>query len=86
MLGRVLEVTFTVEPFVAGHPGPHVLAAVDAVRSFGPDVEFGPFGSTFSVGPSDVGRIVGALLDAAYSNGASHVTVQVDGMDQELPG
>ena len=86
MLGGVLEVTFTVEPFVAGQPGPHVLAAVDAVRSSGRDVEFGPFGSTFSVDSADVGRVVGGLLDAAYANGASHVTVQVDGVDQERRG
>jgi hypothetical protein len=79
MLGGVLEVTFTVEPFVAGQPGPHVLAAVDAVRALGADVEFGPFGSTFIVAPDQVGRAVGGLLDAAYAHGATHVTVQVDG-------
>ncbi len=81
MLERVLEVTFTVEPFVAGHPGPHVLAAVEAVRAAGPEVEFGPFGSSFAVSPDHVGRVVGGLLDAAYANGATHVSLQIDGSE-----
>jgi uncharacterized protein YqgV (UPF0045/DUF77 family) len=75
----VLDVVFTVEPFVVGNPGPHVLAAVDAVKGYGVEVEFGPFGSTFNVAPEALGKVVGALLDAAYANGATHVTVQVGG-------
>jgi uncharacterized protein YqgV (UPF0045/DUF77 family) len=77
--GGVLDVVFTVEPFVVGSPGPHVLAAVDAVKACGVEVEFGPFGSTFNVATDAVGKVVGALLDAAYANGATHVTVQVGG-------
>lgn len=80
-LGEVLEVVFTVEPFVVGSPGPHVLAAVEAVQSRGIEVEFGPFGSTFAVEPSGVGAAVGALLDAAYANGATHVSVQIGGQE-----
>lgn len=79
----VLEVVFTVEPFVVGHPGPHVLAAVEAVRTWGVEVEFGPFGSNFTVSATDVGRVVGVLLDAAYANGATHVTVQVGSGEDE---
>lgn len=75
----MLEVVFTVEPFVVGNPGPHVLAAVEAVRASGAEVEFGPFGSTFTVSPEGVGAVVGSLLDAAYANGATQVTVQVGG-------
>ena len=75
----VLDVVFTVEPFVVGNPGPHVLAAVDAVKAWGVEVEMGPFGSTFNVAADGVGKVVGALLDAAYANGATHVTVQVGG-------
>jgi uncharacterized protein YqgV (UPF0045/DUF77 family) len=78
----VLDVVFTVEPFVVGNPGPHVLAAVDAVTACGVEVEFGPFGSTFSVAPDAVGKVVGALLYAAYANGATHVMVQVGGAQQ----
>jgi uncharacterized protein YqgV (UPF0045/DUF77 family) len=78
-LGQVLDVVFTVEPFVVGNPGPHVLAAVEAVRERGVEVEFGPFGSSFAVAPEGVGAVVGALLDAAYANGATQVTVQVGG-------
>ena len=43
----VQKLEFTVEPFVEGHPGPHVRAAVDAATAAGVDVEFGPFGSSF---------------------------------------
>ena len=45
----MLTVEFTIEPFVEGAPGPHVLAAVAVVESHGVFVEFGPFGSSFSV-------------------------------------
>jgi uncharacterized protein YqgV (UPF0045/DUF77 family) len=75
----VLEVVFTVEPFVVGEPGPHVLAAVDAVREQGIDVEFGPFGSSFAAAQDQIGSLVGRLLDAAYANGATHVSVHVGG-------
>jgi uncharacterized protein YqgV (UPF0045/DUF77 family) len=75
--GDVVDVVFTVEPFVVGNPGPHVLAAVDAVKAHGVEVEFGPFGSTFRVAADGVGKVVGALLDAAYAHGATQVTVQV---------
>lgn len=77
----MLHVEFTVEPFVEGRPGPHVLAAVGAVEALGIAVEFGPFGSSFEADQTLAGRAVGALLDAAHAHGASHVTVhsaQVD--------
>ena len=62
-----LRVEFTVEPFVPGAPGPHVLAAVDAAAAHGLTVEFGPFGSSGE----------GAALEA----GASRVSVQVSRID-----
>lgn len=73
----MLEVEFTIEPFVEGAPGPHVTAAVAAVEKLGASVEFGPFGTTLRAGKNDVGSIVAALLDAAYANGATHVSVHV---------
>lgn len=73
----MLEVEFTIEPFVEGAPGPHVTAAVSAVERLGANLEFGPFGTTLRTTASEVGAIVAALLDAAYSNGATHVSVHV---------
>ena len=37
---------FTVEPFVEGAPGPHVLAAIQVAESAGLAVDVGPFGTT----------------------------------------
>jgi uncharacterized protein YqgV (UPF0045/DUF77 family) len=71
----VLRVEFTVEPFVEGQPGRHVLAAVEAVESLGVEVEFGPFGSSFEAEAPLAGRAVQALLDAAHAHGATHVNV-----------
>ena len=43
-----LTVEFTVEPFVAGEPGPHVQAAIEAARRSGLAVDVGPFGTSVS--------------------------------------
>ena len=73
----MLHVEFTVEPFVEGNPGPHVLAAVAAVEAHGAVVEFGPFGSSCDLPGDRVGEIVASLLTAAYANGATHVSISV---------
>lgn len=73
----MLEVEFTVEPFVEGHPGPHVTAAVDAARASGARVEFGPFGSTCRAEPTEVADILGVVTRAAFANGATHITFHV---------
>jgi len=73
----VLLLEFTVEPFVEGHPGPHVTAAVDAATAVGGVVEFGPFGSTCSATSAAMPQIVAELIRAAFANGASHVTMHV---------
>lgn len=78
----MLEVEFTIEPFVEGAPGPHVTAAIAAVERLGASVEIGPFGTTLRTNHGEVGSIVAALLDAAYANGATHVSVHV-GPDSE---
>ncbi len=70
-------VEFTIEPFVEGRPGPHVIAAIAAAEATGFDVEIGPFGSSVAVDLADVGSVIGALTDAAMANGASHVSVHV---------
>jgi uncharacterized protein YqgV (UPF0045/DUF77 family) len=73
----MLTVEFTIEPFVAGAPGVHVTAAVAAVESHGVKVEFGPFGSSFSVSQARLPVVVADLLKAAYDNGATYVSVAV---------
>jgi uncharacterized protein YqgV (UPF0045/DUF77 family) len=71
----VLLLEFTIEPFHEGNPGPHVRAAVDAVEALGVAVEFGPFGSSCTVTPDQVGAVSGAILSAAFANGATHVSL-----------
>ena len=80
--GTTITVEFTIEPFVEGAPGPHVTAAVAAVEKLGATVEFGPFGTTLRTTQADVGRIVAALLEAAYANGATHVSIHTGPDDQ----
>lgn len=72
-----ITVEFTIEPFVEGAPGPHVTAAVSAIEQLGATVEFGPFGTTLRTTKAEVGRTVSALVDAAYANGATHVSIHI---------
>jgi uncharacterized protein YqgV (UPF0045/DUF77 family) len=73
----VLQLEFTVEPFVEGAPGPHVTAAVEAVESVGGSVEFGPFGSSCSASVESMPEVIAELVRAAFANGASHITMHV---------
>jgi len=73
----VAYVEFTIEPFVEGHPGRHVTAAIDAARAHDADIEIGPFGSSCTVAIEGVGALVASVSDAAFANGASHVSVHV---------
>ena len=71
----MLLLEFTIEPFHEGKPGPHVRAAVDAVEALGVAVEFGPFGSSCTVHQDQVADVSGAILAAAFANGATHVSL-----------
>jgi len=73
----VAHVEFTIEPFVEGRPGPHVTAAIEAARDRDVEVDVGPFGSSCTVDLVGVGELVGSISDAAFANGATHVTVHV---------
>lgn len=73
----MLQVEFTVEPFVEGQPGPHVTAAVHAVEALGGTVEFGPFGTSCTLADDTVPDAVAALIRAAFANGASYVSLHV---------
>lgn len=69
---------FTVEPFVDGDPGPHVMAAFDAVRAAGLEPDIGPFATTITGDAADVIDALAAALAAARWAGASRVSVQID--------
>ncbi|CAB5060059.1 unannotated protein [freshwater metagenome] len=74
---QMLTVEFTIEPFVEGDPGAHVTAAVAAVEAHGIAVDFGPFGSLFSVDDKNLPIVIGDLLRVAYENGATFVNIAV---------
>ena len=73
----VLRLEYTVEPFVAGAPGPHVHAALDAAGETGLDVEFGPFGTTVAGADDAVISAAGRVVRAAIDAGATRVSLQV---------
>ncbi|MBS1264704.1 MAG: hypothetical protein MAG471_00530 [Acidimicrobiaceae bacterium] len=69
---------FTIEPFVEGDPGPHVLAAIEVAESAGLAVEIGPFGTSVSGDPEVVLSTVDGILRAAVGNGATRISLQVN--------
>ena len=75
------ELEFTIEPFVEGHPGPHVRAAVDAVEALGVAVEFGPFGSSCHTSNETMSAVVAAIIQEAFANGATHLSMHVSARD-----
>ena len=60
-----LRLEFTVEPFHSGHPGPHVLAALDEARRSGLDPEMGPFGTTVEGDAAAIIAGLAAIVTAA---------------------
>ncbi len=78
----MLRVEFTVEPFVEGQPGPHVLGAIAAVENLGLVVEFGPFATSFSAEAEVVAGAVSALISKAYAAGATHVSVHIEPVER----
>lgn len=82
----MLVLEFTIEPFVEGHPGPHVLSAVAAAESLGATVEFGPFGSACTVPEDRVGEMTSAITTAAFAHGATHVSIHAERLDARDAG
>jgi uncharacterized protein YqgV (UPF0045/DUF77 family) len=74
----VLTLEFTIEPFVEGQPGPHVLQAIAAVEALGVTVEIGPFGSSCTVRVDLGAEVAGAVISAAFAHGASRVLLTAD--------
>ena len=74
----VLLLEFTIEPFVEGEPGPHVMKAIEAAQALGFDIEFGPFGSSCRVPVKQAGEVTKAVVEAAFRNGATHVSLHTE--------
>lgn len=81
----MLQVEFTIEPFVEGRPGPHVTSAVAEAERIGAEVEMGPFGSSCSVSPDRLAELLAALGTAAFEGGATRLTVQVAIIEADPP-
>jgi uncharacterized protein YqgV (UPF0045/DUF77 family) len=82
----VLRVEFTIEPFIEGKPGPHVLEAIAAVEALGLAIDFGPFASSFTAPRAEVAEAVSALINRAYGAGATHVSVHIEPADKTAVG
>ena len=74
----MLLLEFTIEPFVEGEPGPHVLRAIEAAQALGFEIEFGPFGSSCEIPVDRAGDVTKAVLEAAFANGATHVSLHAE--------
>jgi uncharacterized lipoprotein YmbA len=73
-----VRVEFTVEPFVDGRPGEHVLAAWRAVQARGRELENGPFSASTDVPDDEVGELVAEVVRAALGRGATRVALQIE--------
>lgn len=69
---------FIIEPFEEGSPGPHVMAAIDAVRAHGFEPEMGPFGTSIEGDRAAVIAAIEEMLSTASKSGASRVTLHLD--------
>ena len=78
----MLLLEFTIEPFVEGQPGPHVISAIEAAQALGFEIEFGPFGSSCSVPATEAGRVARVVLDAAFANGATHISLHAERLSE----
>ena len=74
----ICSAEFLVEPFEVGRPGPHVVAAIEAVKELGFQPTVGPFGTPIEGSSDQVIEAVKKLLDAATAAGASRVSLQLD--------
>jgi uncharacterized protein YqgV (UPF0045/DUF77 family) len=72
---RKVHVEFTVEPFREGQLGPHVDAALNALRSEGFEADVGPFGSAVEGEAGPVLEAVARAAAASFDAGASGITM-----------
>lgn len=74
----LVRIEFTIEPFVDGQPGAHVLAAWQAVEAQGCELDRGPFSSLVDVDEGAAHTVVSDLIEAALGHGATRVAVHVE--------
>jgi uncharacterized protein YqgV (UPF0045/DUF77 family) len=75
-MGLIAE--FSVEPFVPGAPGPHVVAALDAARNTGATIVVGPFGNEITAETEEtVLFALGEAIRAGLGAGATRVAAEV---------
>lgn len=70
-------VEFTIEPFLEGSPGPHVLTAIAAMEEAGLEVKIGPFGTSATGEIDEVVTAAAVALNAAAGNGATRISLQL---------
>lgn len=73
----MIQVEYTIEPFVEGDVPERVTRTAAALEGLGLSVEIGVFGSSFMVPRDMVGRALQVLADTAYAHGATHLTIDL---------
>lgn len=73
----MIRVELTNEPFVVGDLPPHAVAANEAAKEAGVDVEIGPFGMVISGELDTVLPALPTIIRAALDHGAKRITAQV---------
>lgn len=77
-----LTAEFTSEPFEGeGEVPTHADRAVDVLREAGLEHDFGPLGTSMEGDRASVLDALRDALDAAFSSGATRVTIQVERTD-----
>ncbi len=77
MSKRLASVGFTVEPFVEGHPGEHVTAAIEAATAAGLQVDMGPFSNVAFGDVALIAKSLEQIVVAAFDAGATRISIQV---------
>ena len=73
---------FLVEPFTEGTLGPHVEAAIGAVRRHDVTAEVGAFGTTIEGHCKAVLAAIDDIIESATAAGATKVTVSLTAMPE----
>jgi uncharacterized protein YqgV (UPF0045/DUF77 family) len=77
-----LVAEFTTEPFVGeGAPPAHATETLRVVEAAGVDCDFGPLGTSLSGDEDAVLPLLGQVLLAALTHGATRVSLQVERVD-----
>ncbi len=70
-----------VEPFRLNEPGPHVVAAIEALEELGLEPDMGPFATEAKGELSVTIEAVARLLHASFAAGADAVQVRIERTD-----